>query len=71
MINGSTITKINNKFEFSKYLIEISDKTKIKNTYIKTLKVFNVKLFSSFEKVNKKQHINVKSGKYIGLINLL
>ena len=49
--------------ELSIYLIKISDKTKIKKTYKKTFIVLKVKLFSIFEKVNKKQHTNVKSGK--------
>ena len=60
---GNTITKINNNFELSKYLIEISDKTRIKNIYKKTLMVFIEKLFSTLEKVNKKQQINVRIGK--------
>ena len=60
---GNTITKINNNFELSKYLIEISDKTRIKNIYKKTLIVLIEKLFSTFEKVNKKQQINVRIGK--------
>ena len=47
----------------SMYLIKISDKTKIKNTYEKTLIVLKEKLLSIFEKVNKKQQTNVKSGK--------
>ena len=62
-MKGRTITKINNNFELSRYLIEISDKTKIKNIYKKTFTVFIVKLFSTLEKVSKKQHINVKTGK--------
>ena len=57
--------------ELSIYLIKISDKTKIKKANKKTFIVLNEKLFSIFEKVNKKQHTNVKSGKYIGFINLL
>ena len=60
---GIIITKINNNFELSKYLIEISDKTRIKNIYKKTLMVFIEKLFSTLEKVNKKQQINVRIGK--------
>ena len=60
---GNIITKINNNFELSKYLIEISDKTRIKNIYKKTLIVLIEKLFSTFEKVNKKQQINVRIGK--------
>ena len=60
---GNTITKINNNFELSKYLIEISDKTRIKNIYKKTLIVLIEKLFSTLEKVNKKQQINVRIGK--------
>tara|TARA_B100000212_G_C27276018_1_gene490977 strand:- start:120 stop:335 length:216 start_codon:yes stop_codon:yes gene_type:complete len=71
MVNGRNITTINNNCELLTYLINISDKTNIKKTYKKTLIVLNVKLFSIFEKVNKKQHINVKSGKYIGFMNLL
>ena len=62
---------MNNNFELSIYLIKISDSTKSKITYKKILIVFKEKLFSTFEKVNKKQHANVKIGKYIGLINLL
>ncbi len=62
---------MNNNCELSIYLIKISDKTKIKKIYKKTFIVLKVKLFSIFEKVNKKQHTNVKSGKYIGFINLL
>ena len=54
---------MNNNCEVSIYLIKISDKTKIKKTYKKTFIVLNEKLFSIFEKVNKKQHTNVKSGK--------
>ena len=65
------MTKINNNFELSRYLIEISDKTKIKKIYKKTFIVLKEKLFSILEKVNKKQHTNVRSGKYIGFINLL
>ena len=42
---------------------EISDKTKIKNIYKKTFIVLIEKLFSTFEKVSKKQQINVKIGK--------
>ena len=57
--------------ELSIYLIKISDKTKIKKTYINTLMLLNEKLLSIFEKVNKKQHTSVKRGKYIGLMNLL
>ncbi len=53
------------------YLIKISDKTKITKTYKKTLIIRNVKLLSIFEKVSKKQHTKVKSGKYIGFVNLL
>ena len=49
--------------ELSIYLIKISDKTKIKKTYKKTFMVLKEKLFSIFEKVNKKQHTSVKSGK--------
>ena len=60
---GNIITKINNNFELSKYLIEISDKTRIKNIYKKTLMVLIEKLFSTLEKVNKKQQINVRIGK--------
>ena len=62
---------MNNNCEVSIYLIKISDKTRIKKTYEKTFIVLKEKLFSIFEKVNKKQHTNVKSGKYIGFINLL
>ena len=62
---------MNNNCDVSIYLIKISDKTKIKKTYKKTFMVLNEKLFSILEKVNKKQHTNVKSGKYIGFINLL
>ena len=57
------ITTSNNNLETSIYLIRISDKTKIKKTYKKTFIVLNEKLFSIFEKVNKKQHTNVKRGK--------
>ena len=62
---------MNNNCEVSIYLIKISDKTRIKKTYEKTFIVLKEKLFSIFEKVNKKQHTNVKSGKYIGFTNLL
>ena len=62
-MTGNNITKINNNFELSRYLIEISDKTKIKNIYKKTFIVLIEKLFSTFEKVSKKQQINVKIGK--------
>ena len=62
---------MNSNCELSIYLIKISDKTKIKKTYINTLMLLNEKLLSIFEKVNKKQHTNVKSGMYIGFINLL
>ena len=65
------MTKINKNCEVSIYLIKISDITKIKKTYKKTFIVLKEKLFSIFEKVNKKQHTNVKSGKYIGFTNLL
>ena len=54
---------MNNNCEVSIYLIKISDKTKIKKTYEKTFMVLKEKLFSIFEKVNKKQHTSVKSGK--------
>ena len=65
------MTIINNICEVSIYRIRISDKTKIKKTNKKTFIVLKEKLFSIFEKVNKKQHTSVKSGKYIGFINLL
>ena len=71
MTIGKIITKMNINCDDSMYLIKISDKTKIKNTYEKTLIVLKEKLLSIFEKVNKKQHTRVKSGKYIGFINLL
>ena len=71
MIIGKIITKMNINCDDSMYLIKISDKTKIKNTYEKTLIVLKEKLFSIFEKVNKKQQTNVKSGKNIGFMNLL
>ena len=54
---------MNNNCEPSIYLIKISDKTRTKKTYKKTFIVLKEKLFSIFEKVNKKQHTNVKSGK--------
>ena len=62
---------MNNNCEVSIYLIKISDKTRIKKTNEKTFIVLKEKLFSIFEKVNKKQHTNVRSGKYIGFTNLL
>ena len=62
---------MNNNCEVSIYLIKISDKTRIEKTYEKTFIVLKEKLFSIFEKVNKKQHTNVRSGKYIGFTNLL
>ena len=62
---------MNNHCELSIYLIKISDKTKIKKIHKKTFINLKEKLFSIFEKVSKKQHTNVKSGKYIGFINLL
>ena len=63
IITGKIITKKNSNCEVSIYLIKISDKTKTKKTYKKTFIVLNEKLFSILEKVNKKQHTNVKSGK--------
>ena len=60
---GKIITKKNKNCDVSIYLIKISDKTKIKKTYKKTFIVFREKLFSIFEKVNKKQQTKVKSGK--------
>ncbi len=63
MIIGRIVMIINKNCEVSMYLITISDNTKIKNKYKKTFTILKLKLFSIFEKVNKKQHTNVKSGK--------
>ena len=54
---------MNKNCDFSIYLIKISDKTNIKKTHKKTFTVLKEKLFQIFEKVNKKQHTNVKSGR--------
>ena len=59
---GTDIMKINWDFDSSAYLIKVSDITKARNKYKKTLIVFNVNLFWTFENVNKKQHIKDISG---------
>ena len=41
---------------------KVTDITKIKNIYKKTFIVLIVKLFCTFEKVNKKQLINANKG---------
>ena len=59
---GKNIIEINCNLDSSAYLINASDKTKIKNTYKNTLIVLIVKLFCTFEKVNRKQLINANKG---------
>ena len=54
--------KINCNFDSSAYLINASDIIKIKKTYKKTFIDFIVKLFCTFEKVNRKQLINASKG---------
>ena len=62
---------INCNLESSAYLIIASDITKIKNKYKKTLIDLIVKLFCTFEKVNRKQLINANKGIKKGFTNLL
>ena len=62
MIIGSNIIKINCNFDSSAYLINASDIISIKKTYKKTFIDLIVKLFCTFEKVNRKQIINVSKG---------
>ena len=54
--------EINCNLETPAYLIIASDITRIKNKYKKTLIDFTVKLFCTFEKVNRKQLINANKG---------